>query len=115
MDKKRMLEDLILYYSRGNKSEFAKMIGMTPQGISTWLSRSTFDPGAIFAKCVGVNAEWLLTGEGEMIKPAQTGLGSNFAEEIIASHRQLSIANRDLAEANRRLVAEINDLKKSEK
>lgn len=44
------------------------MIGITPQGLSSWISRKTFDIEKIYAKCVDVSPAWLITGEGPMIK-----------------------------------------------
>ncbi len=66
MDKKGRLLRLIDYYSGGNKSEFARMIGVSPQAVNTWISRNTFDIDIIYSKCVNLSAEWLLTGRGEM-------------------------------------------------
>lgn len=66
-----MILDLIDYYSNGNKTLFSKKLGVTPQTISSWLSRNTFDKELIFAKCENINAEWLLTGNGPMLKEAQ--------------------------------------------
>ena len=63
-----MLEQLIEYYDNGNKSQYARRLGITPQGISTWIARNTFDSELIFAKCERINAEWLLTGEGPMLR-----------------------------------------------
>lgn len=71
MDKKQMILDLIDYYSNGNKTLFSKKLGVTPQTISSWLSRNTFDKELIFAKCENVSAEWLLTGNGPMLKEEQ--------------------------------------------
>lgn len=68
MNKKKMLEQLIEHYENGNKSQFAKRLGITPQGVSTWMARNTFDSELIFSKCECINAEWLLTGEGSMLK-----------------------------------------------
>lgn len=68
MDKKNMLHELISHYDNGNKSQFSKRLGVTAQAISTWLNRSTFDNELIFSKCEYLNAEWLLTGKGDMIK-----------------------------------------------
>lgn len=67
MDKRTMLESLINHYTDGNKAAFARMLNVTPQVISQWLGRSSFDFELIFQKCKGISASWLLTGEGEML------------------------------------------------
>lgn len=68
MEKKDRLLRLIEHYSDGNKSEFARMIGVSPQAVNTWISRNTFDIDIIYAKCINVSSEWLLTGNGPMLK-----------------------------------------------
>ena len=68
MNKGEMLECLINYYSDGNKSRFAETIGVAPSTLSNWITRNTFDIELIFRHCSNVSAEWLITGEGEMIK-----------------------------------------------
>ncbi len=68
MEKKEILQSLINHYTDGNKSRFAEMIEVTPQTVSSWISRNTFDLDRIYSKCEGVSAHWLLTGEGEMMK-----------------------------------------------
>ena len=67
MDKKERLLALIDHFANGNKTQFAGMIGVSPQGLSTWISRDTFDTERIYSKCVGVSPHWLLTGEGSML------------------------------------------------
>ena len=69
MGKKDRLLRLIEHYSDGNKSEFARMIGVSPQAVNTWISRNTFDIDIVYAKCINVSPEWLLTGKGPMLKP----------------------------------------------
>ena len=68
MEKKDRLLKLIEHYSNGNKSEFARMIGVSPQAVNTWISRNTFDIDIVYAKCVNISPEWLLTGNGPMLK-----------------------------------------------
>lgn len=63
-----MLEQLISHYTDGNKSKFASMLDIKPQTISTWLTRRTFDAELIYSKCDSVSGDWLLSGEGKMIK-----------------------------------------------
>ena len=67
MEKKDMLLALIEHYSNGNKTQFAKILGISPQGLNTWISRNTFDAECIYSKCLNVSANWLLTGEGSML------------------------------------------------
>ena len=67
MNKKDQVNALISYFSNGNKTAFASKLGLKPQSISNWITRNTFDADLIFSKCEGVSAEWLLTGEGDML------------------------------------------------
>ena len=68
MSKKDMLLALIEHYSNGNKAQFASLLGITPQGLSTWVKRESFDIELIFSKCEGLSAQWLLSGEGDMLE-----------------------------------------------
>lgn len=63
-----MILALIDHYSNGNKAQFANLLGITPQGLSTWIKRETFDIELVFSKCEDISSEWLLTGEGDMLK-----------------------------------------------
>ena len=68
-----MVNALIGHFTEGNKAQFAKMLGVSPQTISAWLARNTFDSELIYTKCRYLNADWLLTGEGEMLKTSTSG------------------------------------------
>ena len=68
MNKSQMVKELIAHYSNGNNAQFASMLGVKPQTISSWISRDTFDLELIYSKCVDVSANWLLTGKGPMLE-----------------------------------------------
>lgn len=68
MEKSERLNLLIKHYANGNKSQFAKQLDMTPQGINTWISRNTYDIELIYSKCDGISADWLISGQGNMLK-----------------------------------------------
>lgn len=76
MDKKSMIESLVMYYTQGNKSKFAARLGVTPQTINTWINRNTFDAELIFAKCEYVSGDWLLSGQGQMLRSDVEGKSS---------------------------------------
>ena len=68
MNKKERLEAIIKsIIAMESASVFAKLIGVAPSTISSWLSRDTLDYDLLFAKCENISSEWLLTGRGEMI------------------------------------------------
>ncbi len=66
MTKAEMLLALIDHYSNGNKAQFARLLGISPQGLNTWITRNTFDAELIYTKCEGISAQWLLSGKGTM-------------------------------------------------
>ena len=82
LDKKTMLKALIDHYEGGNKTHFANRLGMTPQGISTWLSRGTLDLELIYANCENISPKWLLSGEGEMINSTECEVIKSIAPTI---------------------------------
>lgn len=67
--KSERVNSLVSYFTNGNKSEFARMLGTTPQVVATWIARDTINYDLIYAKCENINPHWLLTGEGDMILP----------------------------------------------
>lgn len=81
-----MLQALINHYCNGNKSQFSKMLGITAQGLSTWIKRNTFDAELIFAKCEYLNSEWLLTGNGPMLKGENSANTSSKETVIPIAH-----------------------------
>ena len=83
MTKKERLEALIAHYSNGKPTKFAKTIGVAPSTISSWLKRNTFDHELLFAKCKNISAEWLITGEGDMLKQ-ETSFGDLDISAIIS-------------------------------
>ncbi|MFI3296559.1 MAG: LexA family transcriptional regulator [bacterium] len=68
MDRIPLIKALVSHYGEGKSSRFAEKLSVKPQTISTWIARNTWDIDLIFANCDNISAEWLLTGEGEMLK-----------------------------------------------
>lgn len=87
-----MLEAIINHFANGNKSQLARILDVTPQAISTWLSRNTFDQELVYAKCENINPDWLLTGRGSMLKSeGSVPMGSKEAqkEDILPAKKNL--------------------------
>lgn len=114
MDKTSMLESLIAYYTDGNKAQFAVLLGVKPQTISAWISRNTFDAELIYTQCRGVSADWLLSGEGDMLRSSHTAIangdssvavnnntGNIYSSENEALKERISLLERIIEEKER--------------
>ena len=68
IDKKQILKDLKEYYSFKTDTEFAEFLGISVQTLSSWYARNTFNIELIYAKCVNIDGNFLLTGKGNIEK-----------------------------------------------
>lgn len=68
MDKSLILNEIKKTFNIRSNAEFARILGISPQNLSNWYKRKTFDVNLILRKFTNVNESWLLTGEGEMLK-----------------------------------------------
>ncbi|MBQ0020216.1 MAG: hypothetical protein KBT39_06805 [Bacteroidales bacterium] len=93
MEKRDILLQIIQHYTNGNKAQFAKMIGVIPQNVSSWIKRNSFDADIISAKCRDINPAFILTGEGPITLDA--GVSTPTASPV-ASPQPLNNANLDL-------------------
>lgn len=87
MDKTKMLEGLIRHYTKGNKAQFAKLLGVSAQTISAWIARNTFDAELIYAKCRCVDSSWLLTGEGAMLQETENNNAPTSKHTVEIAHQ----------------------------
>lgn len=67
MDKTMMLDRIKDYYSFQTDVVFAKFLGITPQALSNWKNRNSFDAELLYNKCPELNPSWLLCGKEPMI------------------------------------------------
>lgn len=114
MDKRLMLNKIKEYYKFNSDSDFAKYLGITPQNLSNWKSRNTFDAELIYTKCEDINPEWLLTGKGEMLKKDSEKKTPEEPSQVLSvPELQQIVIDMQKREINR-LQNEIDQLKKEQ-
>ena len=93
MDTKLMLEQIRTHYGLGRNADFARFFDITEQNAYGWSKRGTFDVVSIYNKCPELNPEWLLTGEGEMLKSQGQSINGSYNQQaggnIIASTKAI--------------------------
>lgn len=80
MNKSEIIECLVNHFCDGNKSQFANLLGVKPQTINTWINRNSFDVDLVYSKCEGVSGDWLISGEGNMMKGENPQ--NDYADEV---------------------------------
>jgi repressor LexA len=68
IDKSKILRDLKTHYGFKSDTDFAGFLEIKPQTLSSWYTRNTFDIDLLYAKCVNIDANYLLTGSGSIEK-----------------------------------------------
>lgn len=67
LNKPLVLDRIKEYYKLKGNAELARFLGVAPNTITNWYGRKTFDIDVIYTKCVDIDMNWLLTGEGNML------------------------------------------------
>ena len=62
------LRQVIAHYALGNQSEFARSLGKRQSVVSSWFQRWAFNASLILARYPEIDANWLLHGDGDMLK-----------------------------------------------
>ena len=68
MDKTLILNKIKTYLKIEKNTDFAEFLEIKPTTLAMWYKRNTFDIELLFKKCEFIDANWLLTGQGEMLK-----------------------------------------------
>ncbi|WP_233861021.1 helix-turn-helix domain-containing protein [Tenacibaculum piscium] len=71
IDKSLILNKIKKHKNFKTNKDFAEFLGVKTTTLSMWHKRNTMDIELLFNKCEYIDANWLLTGEGEMLKQEQ--------------------------------------------
>jgi hypothetical protein len=91
------------HYNIRSDVDFAEYLGIATTTLSSWKSRDSLDYDLIYAKCVGINANWLLSGCGEMMIKHHSDIEtSSIKTEDNNKNKYIS----QLEDENKRLIAD---------
>lgn len=71
-DKSLILNKIRVHLNLKSDTDFAKYLGINRNVLSNWKARNTYDVSLLAEKCDFLNKDWLLTGNGEMLKSNKT-------------------------------------------
>lgn len=72
MDKDLILNEIKKHYKFNSDVDFANFLGIKTTRLSNWRKRNTLDYELISTICEDINANWLITGKGSMLKGSST-------------------------------------------
>jgi hypothetical protein len=101
MDKSLILKDIKKHLGLKKDTEFADYLGIKQSNLSLWYKRGTINYDLIISKCKDIDANWLLTGKGQMIKENKNEClksdTTEFKEDL--NTNELELLKRDLETA----------------
>ena len=68
IDKGLILSEIKSHYGLKTDADFARFLGIKPQTLASWYTRNSFDIELLYAKCVDIEPDWLLSGSGHMLR-----------------------------------------------
>lgn len=78
VDKSLVLKKIKTTLGYEKDVDFANFLGISPQTLASWYSRNTYDFEILYAKCINIDANFLLSGKGEIFLKKDTV--ANFPE-----------------------------------
>ena len=72
MTNKEKILEIASTLCRNSQAEMSRRLGLSQTAVNTWLKRGTIDYEKISETFPEVSAEWLLRGEGSMLKTQPT-------------------------------------------
>jgi len=93
------IKELVAYFADGNNSKFAAIIGTNEANVRNYITGTApkFDIIASIARSFEINYDWLLLGEGSMIKKlkkyqmSESSLENQLIKEPEARHRAIKV------------------------
>jgi hypothetical protein len=79
-DNLLILKQIKLHLGIKKDVELADYLEIPQSTLASWIKRNSIDIELIYSKCPDIDANWLLTGEGEMLKQKENNNTHIFSE-----------------------------------
>lgn len=99
-----ILNALKEYKNFATLTDFARYLGIKPQALSNWYARNTLDLHILSDKFPEIDGNWLLTGEGTMLKTIVNDTTQRQCRDDAETMPTTSIAQNEQQPANRRTL-----------
>lgn len=97
-----ILNRLKLAFSAGSDTELADLLGIKKATLSNWRNRNSLDLPLVFSFCEHINIDWLITGQGKMLKNAPLDSESDIIPSK-SSIKNLRVISRSSGDSKKQL------------
>lgn len=105
MNKGLILNAIKSHYGFRTNAQFGDFLGVASQTISSWYSRNTFDIELLYAKCTGIDGNWLLSGQGDMFRNS-----SKHDEKISILEIKIEMLEKILKDKDEQIAEQYNTI-----
>jgi hypothetical protein len=99
-DKNLIVRDIKKHLGFKKDVDFAKYLGIKPNVLSNWKKRNAFDVDILITKCEFLNIEWLMTGEGSMLKSEGLQIANGIEPGCSKCREKETLINQLIGENN---------------
>jgi hypothetical protein len=105
-DIELILNKIKEYYSLNGDAEFARFLGIPPTTLSSWRSRGNINYDLLYSKCVDIDANFLLSGEGKIKRnePNEHDPVSQFLKILSEKDEKINELNKEVLELNKKVI-----------
>lgn len=104
IDKALILNNIKNYLKIKKDVDFANYLGIKPQTLSTWYSRNVYDIHILYEKCVNIDPDYLLTGEGSIVRNSKDLFANSDENNLLKKNFNLMNDKIELLDENRLLL-----------
>lgn len=110
-----MLQEIAKYYGIKKNVDFAEFLGITPQTNFQRVKNGFIDYEQIYARCPDISPDWLLSGEGPMLRIDRGEMIASQNTNTGGGNQNVSVVNnKDLESALEALAREQEALARSQ-
>jgi hypothetical protein len=77
-----IINRLKTYFQVDTSNKLAAKLGVKPSTLTNWKVRNSIDWILIFTKCESINLNWLVYGEGDMLKDKMNNTDETCANDV---------------------------------
>lgn len=103
-NNKLILKAIKDFYSFEKDTEFADFLGVAKTTLSSWYIRGKIDYDLVYAKCVDIDGNFLLSGTGQIQRPSKKYIANSTVSFVAEPDESSQYGKKDTIDALKQTI-----------